>query len=322
MMAELSLIAKATLVFAVALLATRASRRTRASVRSLILGIAFALVLALPIASAIAPAREVTIPDAYASRLLIEEPVVEPVSEQAVPRTQAARPSSPRWQLPSTRVLVWSVWLAGALVTLLPLAIGLWRLRDIRLRARVWEAGGALADALCHSVQLRRPVAVVFHDALVAPMTCGWARPMIAMPTDAARWPAADVRHALLHELEHVRRHDWPIHVLARLTCSLYWFHPAAWMAWRQLSLESERACDDAVVLRAENTAYAEQLVSLARRLSKATAVPLLSMADRRTLSTRVAAILNTTAARGRVGASAAALVLTGAAALATAIGP
>ena len=45
-------------------------------------------------------------------------------------------------------------------------------------------------------------------------------------------------------------------------------------------------------------------------------------MADRRTLSTRIASILSTTVARGRVGTLAAALVLTGAAALAAAIAP
>ena len=179
-----------------------------------------------------------------------------------------------------------------------------------------------LVDVLRESVGVRRTVAVILHDNVAAPMTCGWVRPTIAMPADAPNWPASDLRQALLHELEHVRRQDWPVHILARLTCSLYWFHPVAWIAWRQLSLEAERACDDAVVTQAEHTAYAEQLVSLARRLSKGRAAPLLSMADRRTLSTRIASILSTTVARGRVGTLAAALVLTGAAALAAAIAP
>ena len=55
---------------------------------------------------------------------------------------------------------------------------------------------------------------------------------------------------------------------MARFVCALYWFHPLVWMAWRRLRLEAERACDDAVLRRAEATAYADQLVLLAERLA------------------------------------------------------
>ena len=323
MMAELSIIAKATVVLAVALLATRAARRASASVRSLILAAAFGLVLVLPIASALAPAREVQIPEVYATRFLIAETTVDQRTDFVDgPPQSAAAPTPAPWRLPPLETLLRMAWLLGAAATLLPLVLGLWRLRDIRRRANAWPEGRALVDVLRESVGVRRAVDVVLHEGVAAPMTCGWMRPTIAMPADAPAWPASDVRQALLHELEHVRRQDWPVHILARLTCSLYWFDPVAWIAWRQLSLDSERACDDAVITQAEHTAYAEQLVSLARRLSKAGAVPLLSMADRRTLSTRIAAILSTTVARGRVGSLAAILVLTGAAALAAAIAP
>jgi uncharacterized protein (TIGR03435 family) len=323
MMAELSLIAKATLILAVALFATRSARRARASVRSLILSAAFGLVLVLPIASALAPPREVQIPQGYATRFLIAEEVLEQrAASIGVSPHSAAVPAPAPWKLPSAELLTRTAWLLGTAMTLLPLVLGLWRLRDIRRRAHSWPDGQELIDVLRESVGVRRTVTVVLHDDVAAPMTCGWMRPAIAMPADAPNWPAPDVRRALLHELEHVQRQDWPVHILARLTSSLYWFHPLAWIAWRQLSLDSERACDDAVVTQTEHTAYAEQLVSLARRLSKGRAAPLLSMADRCTLSMRVASILSTTVARGRVGTLAAALVLTGAAALAAAIAP
>ena len=78
------------------------------------------------------------------------------------------------------------------------------------------------------------------------------------------------LRRAFVHELEHVRRRDWWVHLAARVTCALYWFHPLVWIAYRQLTLEAERACDDAVVEREESTQYAEQLVELARRMGAA----------------------------------------------------
>jgi len=82
----------------------------------------------------------------------------------------------------------------------------------------------------------------------------------------------------------------------------LYWFHPLVWVAFRRLSLEAERAADDAVVRSAEHTEYAEQLVSLAGRLSKARTQPALGMANRSDLSARVSALLDDSQRRGRAG--------------------
>ena len=322
-MTELSLIAKATAILGLALVITRTARRAPASVRALILATTFGLLLVLPIASALAPARAVQIPESYAPPFLWEEESADgkPVGVVAV-TSPAAAGTTRSWPVPSLASLARGIWILGAVATLAPLLFGLRRSRAIRRNAHEWADGGELASTLRESIGLHRRVSVVLHDHLVSPMTCGWLQPTIVMPADSPAWPAAEVRQALLHELEHVRRHDWPIHVLARFTCALYWFHPGAWVAWRRLSLESERACDDAVVVRAENTAYAEQLVTLARRFAKDNPVPLLSMADRRTLSTRVAAILSTTAARERVGTVAMSAVLTGATALAVAIAP
>jgi uncharacterized protein (TIGR03435 family) len=321
MMAELALVAKATVILGCALVATRLARRAPASVRALILAAAFGTLLVLPAFSALTPPREVQIPATMAPAFFVDERVTTPPGIINTAPRQSVPESASTWHVPSARALTRGVWLLGALATLLPLAVGLWRVRAIRRCGRDWVDATAGASELRAVLGLRRTVTVVLHDGISTPVTCGWLRPAIIMPVDAVDWRAEDIRQALLHELEHVRRRDWPVHILARVTCALYWFHPAAWMAWRQLSLESERACDDAVVARTENTAYAEQLVSLARRAA-GHAAPLLSMADRRTLATRVASILSTTVSRGRAGVVASALVLTGAAALSAVIGP
>lgn len=322
-MTELSLVAKATAILGLALLITRAARRAPASVRALILATTFGLLLVLPIASTLAPAREMQIPDLYAPAFLMEErpDAGVPLGVVVAPNPEIAATARP-WRVPSVISLARGIWALGVVATLAPLLFGLRRSRAIQRDAHDWADGAVLASTLRDSIGLRRPVSVVLHDDLVSPMTCGWRQPIIVMPADSVAWPAADVRRALLHELEHVRRHDWPVHVLARFTCALYWFHPGAWLAWRQLALESERACDDAVVARAENAAYAEQLVTLARRFGTTVRAPLLSMADRRTLATRVAAILNRNLPRERVGAGYAAAIVLGAAALSAIVAP
>ena len=153
-------------------------------------------------------------------------------------------------------------------------------------------------------------------------MTCGMVHAAIVLPIDAESWSSDTLERSLVHELEHVRRRDWASHCLARMICAGYWFHPLVWMARRQLTLEAERACDDAVVLRTEATVYAQQLVDFAKRLSTAQQQPLLGMANRRDLATRIRALLDRKQARGRAGAIAVGLAAVVSAALVLTISP
>jgi uncharacterized protein (TIGR03435 family) len=155
---------------------------------------------------------------------------------------------------------------------------------------------------LARAAGISRRVDVVLHEATPGPMTCGIVHPAIVLPMDAASWPHEQLTRAIVHELEHIRRADWITHGVARTVCACYWFHPLVWIAWRQLSLEAERACDDAVLGASEATAYADQLVDLATRLGTRTR-PQLAMADRRDLAERVTAVLDPRQRRGRAGA-------------------
>jgi uncharacterized protein (TIGR03435 family) len=145
-------------------------------------------------------------------------------------------------------------------------------------------------------------VHVLLYDGIVVPITFGFRRPVVALPADAPSWSEDDLRRALAHECEHVRRHDWLVHGIARVVCSLYWFHPLVWAAWRHLRLEAERACDDAVLESSGSTAYADQLVRLARRLSGAAAQSSPAIVGPRDLWARVSAVLDEAQARGRAG--------------------
>jgi hypothetical protein len=154
------------------------------------------------------------------------------------------------------------------------------------------------------------------------PMTFGVIRPTILFPLDAETWTDDDVRRAMVHELEHVRRGDWIIHCMARSVCSLYWFHPLVWMSWRRLTLEAERACDDAVLQYGEPAGYAEQLLMLARKLSYPATRPVLAMADRRDLRARVRALLDMRQQRGKMALRYVAAAIGAAVLIATAISP
>jgi uncharacterized protein (TIGR03435 family) len=303
--ALIGLVAKATFIVTLALAGNRLARGARAAVRHVFLAAAFAVLLLLPIASLVAPIVRVPVPaavhDALAPLEVTPSDTVASSPSSAASATVLPARSGSIWA--SLSMLLLAGWAIGAAVSLVPVIVGLWQVRSVRRSALPWLAGRARLEALAAEAQIRRRVDFLVHEALPGPMTCGVARPAIVLPIDAQWWVNDDLRRAIVHELEHVRRGDRMSHCLARVATAAYWFLPIVWVAWRQLSLEAERACDDAVLRRSEATAYADQLVTLARRLSQLSHPPQLAMANRADLAARVVAVLDSSRPRGRAGA-------------------
>jgi bla regulator protein blaR1 len=321
MMAELSLLVKATIVLAVALAASRAARRAPASARGLVLASAFGVLLVMPVAGMIARPRVVVIPVASASQSLFFDKELPMAPERLSPTRPGAVDLVPAFAMPSIPVVLRGIWIAGTIVVCVSLIAAAGRLRRLRHCGIRWRGAEATVAAIARAAHVARRVEVILSADIAGPMTWGLVCPVIALPIDAPTWGDSDLRQALVHEIEHIRRRDWLVHVLGRVACAVYWFHPLTWVAWRQLRLECERACDDAVLRGAEQTVYAEQLVMLARRLSNRSAL-LLSMADRSNLATRIAAVLDTTIARGRTSTAHTAVIVSSAIALAVVIAP
>jgi beta-lactamase regulating signal transducer with metallopeptidase domain len=300
---ELSLLAKATLILAVGLVVTRFARTARASVRHLVIATLFIALVALPILIAVVPAQTIDVPVA-ATAIQTAGATLDTAEPAAPSRTVAVVTDAARRALPDVPLAQWlrGGWIAGTLLFLIPVVSALWRLSMIRRTGLpvAWYSAelARLADA--RGVSL--PVELLEHEAVPAPMTFGISKPVIVLPLDAREWSEAELRRALMHEIEHIRRGDWLMQIVARTVAAFYWFHPLVWTAWRRLCLEAERSCDDAVVINEDSTDYAEQLVSLAQRMSATPVQPMLGMANRSDLSTRVTAVLDDRLQRGRAG--------------------
>ncbi len=299
---------------------------SRAAVRHALLAAVFGATLLLPIATALMPPLHVGVPVAGENRVALlplaiggDEANPSVMTIGAGSRATAVAPHVSKLRLPHALLVGWAT---GGALFLLPVIVGLWQIRALRRSASPWLHGQSVAEALALDADIHRHVQVLLHEALPGPMTCGVVYPAIVLPADAEKWAAEDLNRAIVHELEHVRRGDWVTRCLARVTCAVYWFHPLVWIAWRKLALEAERSCDDAVLRRSEATAYADQLIGIARRMSRAESSPLLAMANRDDLATRVDAVLDRCQRRGRAGTFSVVLAGAIAAALVIAISP
>jgi beta-lactamase regulating signal transducer with metallopeptidase domain len=316
---ELSFLLKATVLLTLALAVVSLAGRARASARHLILASTFAALAALPLVIAAAPGIRVDI------AVTPSKPTqtVATVPAPAVINSPAVAPApAQRWGGPSWATILRAVWAGGAMLQLAFLGWQLLRLRRTQRAGIPWLEGRQLVRMLAGECGVRTAVDVLLHEKIPAPVTCGVLRPVILLPFDARTWSEEDLRRALIHELEHVRRSDWATQRAARAAVACYWFHPLVWIAWRRLCLEAERAADDAVLRTAQSAEYAEQLVGLARSMSNAQAHPVLGMANRSDLSARVSAMLDGNQRRGRTGFLTAAGAIAVSTAVLVAIGP
>jgi beta-lactamase regulating signal transducer with metallopeptidase domain len=109
-------------------------------------------------------------------------------------------------------------------------------------------------------------VPLLVSNEVTGPVTLGARRPRILLPlsflADASN---AQLTAALGHELAHIRRRDYAVHLLCEALFVPVAFHPAARWVRRRLAEAREIACDEAAVERLLCArSYARSLLSMA----------------------------------------------------------
>ncbi|HET6884344.1 MAG TPA: M56 family metallopeptidase [Pirellulales bacterium] len=137
--------------------------------------------------------------------------------------------------------------------------------------------------ALGRRLGLRRPVPLLSSEAVGSPLVWSLWRPKLILPPGLReRLPPGQLEWALLHELAHVRRGDLWVALVQRLVQIAYFFHPAVWLANRQIDRQREFACDDAALAAASSSGRdcASALVSIAEWACGATPRSALGLFD------------------------------------------
>lgn len=300
---------KGSLVVSIGILVCAVMSHSAASTRHVIWTATLAGLLFLPMVSVLAPPVFLPLlPGPQNDGFTVLEPVTsdEPVVGDRARVAPILQATSERLNTASPgpfRFLA-AIYLAGVLAVLAYFAtgwVGVWRLTRAAERLALppeWQS--LLADRSASFRGARSPE-LLASRSLPAPVTWGFWKPTVLLPSRAGSWRPSDLRHALLHEFAHIERRDWATQLLAHVACSLYWFHPLVWLAARQQALEAERACDDQVLASgAESSDYASQLLMLARRLRAEGPwhVTALSMVRRSQLRQRIQSILDSRRSR------------------------
>jgi TonB family protein len=208
---------------------------------------------------------------------------VEPIAAGAagIAPVQAIAPMRWHWR---TDDWLW-VLAAGAVLRLMWVAAGFLRLRRYRKQAT------PLAEPpLPFTLNAARWYA---SDSVPGPVTYGWRRPVILLPSRVLALPADLCEAIECHELIHVRRGDWLVVLAEALVRSLLWFHPAIWFALSRIQLAREQVVDqEAVSLLQNRERYLDALVAVAGYRLQPDLTPAPLFLRKRHLAARVAAVM------------------------------
>lgn len=276
LLADISI--KATLVCTLAALSTLVLRRSSAHARNTVWVLALAVLLLLPITSAMSPLWRLPLLPGIGDwdrRIKAEVPVLASSGngfdlEEGPVFVGPPTPALVRTGFGSDwRAWVFIVWTAGALACL-----G-WYWAGTRAGGRILARAAAAGEEwrsplreMSAEIGIRRRVRLFESGEIKAAVTIGVLNPVIVVPAGSMDWSAEKRRFVLSHELAHVKRRDGLIEAVAYIVTSIHWFNPYVWWALKRLRIERERDCDDAVLNSGANPPdYAMLLMEVAREL-------------------------------------------------------
>jgi hypothetical protein len=114
---------------------------------------------------------------------------------------------------------------------------------------------------------IRKKVQVWLSSRVEGPVTLGFVKPVILIPVAMVNHLSLQqVEAVLLHELAHIKRYDYLLHLVVTMVEMLFFFNPFVRWLIRDIKKEREHRCDDIVIqqFRYDPHTYVSALLSLA----------------------------------------------------------
>lgn len=157
------------------------------------------------------------------------------------------------------------VWMIGvALLSLRSLAAWIAAARLSRAGVAAASEWQARLVQLAGRIRVSRPVTLLASHINDVPVVVGFLKPAILVPAQLfTGFPPEQLELILVHELAHIRRHDYLVNLLQSLAEDLLFYHPAVWWVSSVIRAERENCCDDVVAANGNARGFAEALAAL-----------------------------------------------------------
>ncbi|KGJ91130.1 M56 family metallopeptidase [Colwellia psychrerythraea] len=182
---------------------------------------------------------------------------------------QELLPSILAYSLPYISLL----WLATITILASKLLIEVRNVNNLPLQSSVSPSSALLArfDQLAKQIKLPKTPRLLISLKAEVPMAIGWLKPVVLLPASMVTGlDSAQLEMLILHELAHIRRHDYLVNFLQTLIELLFFFHPSVHWIGKQMRNEREYCSDDIAVQHCGDAiAYAHTLTDTASLCAK-----------------------------------------------------
>lgn len=108
------------------------------------------------------------------------------------------------------------------------------------------EPWQTVVQNLANRMNIRKRIQLLVGYHQQPPFTIGFFKPLIIVPASMlSGMPQDQIEAIFIHELWHIRRNDYLLHLLATAMVTLMFYHPLVWIFRRVMQLEREHICDD-----------------------------------------------------------------------------
>ncbi|MFS0557006.1 BlaR1 family beta-lactam sensor/signal transducer [Brevibacillus sp. 179-C9.3 HS] len=165
-----------------------------------------------------------------------------------------------------------SIWVVGMIVCAL-FTVSAWlNIRQIKRTASVITNQEILDlfEQCKKDVKLTRRIVLAQSRLVKSPMTFGVFTTYVVLPSHFGEWLSTnEMKHIFLHELMHQKNHDIVMNYVTVVYQLVYWFHPLVWLAFREMRVDREIACDVAVLNVLDKRNYVEYGHTIIKFLDK-----------------------------------------------------
>ncbi|HVX00517.1 MAG TPA: M56 family metallopeptidase [Candidatus Babeliaceae bacterium] len=104
-------------------------------------------------------------------------------------------------------------------------------------------------DEWQHRLGIRKAVHICLSNRITVPVMIGAIKPIILLPVVAiSQLSTQELEAIILHELAHIKRHDYLLNIFQIIGETILFFNPFIWLISAVIRREREHCCDDLVV--------------------------------------------------------------------------
>ncbi|MGE6517338.1 BlaR1 family beta-lactam sensor/signal transducer [Lysinibacillus sphaericus] len=173
---------------------------------------------------------------------------------------------------------VMGLWISGLLLFTFTMVRGWITLRRIKNFSSTLTNQEVLVlfEECKKRLQIKKSIKIVISKRVQSPMIFGLFQTYIVLPSQHENWiNLKHYEHIFLHELNHYKNKDLLTNYVMLFYQSIYWFNPLVWLAFREMRLDREIACDTSVLHLLDDNSFSEygntliNFVDLSKRSSK-----------------------------------------------------